>query len=485
MSLLKNGLYNALNGLVRAGLVLVTIPILTRLLGIQEYGLWSLVSALVELIVLSGNGISVTTTVFGSRDLASKDTGKSLSETLTVIAGGVFIFATVSAIGMLIGSQFVATLFPNLNLIQTQASIQALQIASAIVWSRLIQQLLMGIEQAHQQYGYLNILNTIQVTLLHIGMIIVAWSGGKIIQLMEWQVLVYGIILISHLWLVKKLLKPATLKFIWNTQKALEIGQHSLTNLFLCIGSVIFGRGDRIVVAYFLTPEILGMYAAITDVAAGMNTLSNLPVQPLISMLGEHSLNVTRSQNKLKSQIKQSLELNATLALGIGAWLFALAPFLVQGLLAKDPNDSNTIIAFRLAIFIYAMISINSVGFYTLLTLDVQLCMKVYLVSAFIALSSIVIGATQFGLIGAIAGNIGFFISWLMLLFGMEKLKLPQWFWLKCTRTPLIWFFVFISIATLAGDNYLLSLSISGLETLGLVYWFFREYQYNKKLIAV
>ena len=102
MSLLKNGLYNALNGLVRAGLVLVTIPILTRLLGIQEYGLWSLVSAVVELIVLSGNGISVTTTVFGSRDLALKDANKSLSETLTVIAGGVLLFATISSIGLLV-----------------------------------------------------------------------------------------------------------------------------------------------------------------------------------------------------------------------------------------------------------------------------------------------------------------------------------------------------------------------------------------------
>lgn len=484
MSLLKNGLYNALNGLVRAGLVLITIPILTRLLGIQEYGLWSLVSAVVELIVLSGNGISVTTTVFGSRDLALKDASKSLSETLTVIAGGVLLFATISSVGLLIGSQFVATVFPNLNLIQTQTSIQALQIASVVVWSRLLQQLLMGIEQAHQQYGYLNILNTIQVTLIHVGLIIIAWSGGKIIELMEWQVIVYVLILISHLWLVKKVLKSARLKVIWNAQKALEIGQHSLTNLFLCIGSVIFGRGDRIVVAYFLTPEILGLYAAITDVAAGMNTLSNLPVQPLISLLGEHSANVNYSKNKLKSQIKQSLELNATLALGIGAWLFALAPFIIQGLLSKHANDSNIIIAFRLAIFIYAIISINSVGFYTLLTLDVNLCMRIYLVSAFVALSSIVVGATQFGLVGAISGNIGFFISWLMLFFAMRKLKLSQWFWLKCTRFPLIWFFVFISIATLAGDKYIISLSASGLETVGLVYWFFREYQDNKRLIT-
>jgi O-antigen/teichoic acid export membrane protein len=484
MSLLKNGIYNAITGLVRAGLVLVTIPILTRLLGIQDYGLWSLVSAVLEVVVLSGNGISVSTTLFTAKDLAQKDVDKSLSKTLTVIGGAIILLATIGALGIFFGARSITNFFPNLDLNQVNTFTYALQISALVVWSRLLQQVFIGIEQGYQQYGYLNLLNTIQAVTLNIGMLVIAANGGKIIELIEWQAAMYLSILIGHVMLVKKLLKPSCLKFSWNSQYALEIAHHSLTNLFLCIGSVIFGRGDRIVVAYFLTPSILGIYAAVTDIAAGMNTLSNLPVQPLISLLGNYLGNAEFSKNKLKVQIAQSLELNAAIALGLGAWLFALAPVLVRWLFSNVADEASVIIAFRVAIIIYALISINSVGFYTLLTLDVNLCMILYVVNAFISLTLIVFGASKFGLVGALLGNIGFLLSWSMLFFGMIKLNLSKWFWMKHLKFPLTWFIFFISIATATRDNFLLSIGISILETLAFTYWFFTAYQNNKQSLA-
>jgi O-antigen/teichoic acid export membrane protein len=484
MSLLKNGLYNAFAGLVRTGLVILTIPILTRLLGIQDYGLWSLVSAVIEIIVLSGNGISVTTTVFTAKDLAQKDVDKSLSKTLTVIVGSMLLIATISSLGLCFGAQFIPILFPNLNPTQIHTFTYALQIAALVVWSRLLQQVLIGIEQGYQQYGYLNLLNTIQAVTLNIGMLAIAGSGGKIIELIEWQSIIYMLMLFSHFWLIKKLLKSIYIEFIWHSQHAVEVAQHSITNLFLCIGSVIFGRGDRIVVAYFLTPDILGIYSVVTDIAAGINTLSNLPVQPLISLLGNYLGNEAFPKNKLKVQIKQSLELNAVIALGLGAWLFALAPLVVQWLFSNVSDRPGVILAFRVAIIIYSLISINSVGFYTLLTLDVNLCMISYVANAFVALTLIVIGTSKFGLLGALLGNIGFLLSWSMLFFGMTKLNLSKWFWLKHLKFPLAWFVVFITIAIATSSNFILSTSISVLETVAFAYWFFNTYRNNKKSIA-
>jgi O-antigen/teichoic acid export membrane protein len=484
MSLLKNGLYNAITGLVRAGLVLVTIPILTRLLGIQDYGLWSLVSAVLEIVVLSGNGISVSTTVFTAKDLAQKDVDKSLSKTLTVIGGAILLLATIGALGIFFGARSITNFFPNLDLAQVNTFIFALQISAIVVWSRLLQQVFIGIEQGYQQYGYLNLLNTIQAVTLYIGMLIIAANGGKIIELIQWQALIYTAILFGHIILVKKLLKPISLEFSWHARHAVEIAHHSLTNLFLCIGSVIFGRGDRIVVAYFLTPSILGIYAAITDIAAGMNTLSNLPVQPLMSFLGNYLGNAEFSKHKLKVQIAQSLELNAAIALGLGAWLFALAPLLVRWLFSNVTDEANVILAFRAAIIIYALISINSVGFYILLTLDVNRLMVLYVANAFISLTLIVLGAAKFGLVGALLGNIGFLLSWSMLLVGMMKLNMSKWFWLKHLKFPLAWFAVFVSIAAATTSNFYLSIGISTLETLAFVYWFFNAYKNNKQSLA-
>jgi O-antigen/teichoic acid export membrane protein len=247
---------------------------------------------------------------------------------------------------------------------------------------------------------------------------------------------------------------------------------------------VIFGRGDRIVVAYFLNPTVLGIYSAVTDIAAGMNTLSNLPVQPLISLLGNYIGNAEFPKNKLKVHIAQSLELNAAIALGLGAWLFGLAPLVVRWLFANVADEASVIVAFRVAIIIYALISVNSVGFYTLLTLDVNLCMILYVTNAFISLTLIVFGASKFGLVGALLGNVGFLLSWSMLFFGMIKLNLSKWFWLKHLKFPLTWFVIFISIAAATSSNLFLTIGISTLETLAFSYWFFSAYKSNKQLLA-
>ena len=106
------------------------------------------------------------------------------------------------------------------------------------------------------------------------------------------------------------------------------------------------------------------------------------------------------------------MELNAVIALGLGGWIFELAPYILKGLLPTISTDFNILFAFKIAIIIYSLISINSVG-YILLTLDPVKCMTTYLVSAFVSLTLTIVGAAKFGLIGALIGNIGFMLSWL------------------------------------------------------------------------
>ncbi|MHC5830236.1 MAG: lipopolysaccharide biosynthesis protein, partial [Nostoc sp.] len=107
-SLLKNGFYNTVGGVVRIGLAVLTIPILIKMLGIEEYGLWTLAYAVVQVVNLAEAGLSVATTVFVSQDIDKEDAdnlSNSLSETLTVTFGGMLIFATLAAIALLFGAE--------------------------------------------------------------------------------------------------------------------------------------------------------------------------------------------------------------------------------------------------------------------------------------------------------------------------------------------------------------------------------------------
>ncbi|WP_017653181.1 oligosaccharide flippase family protein [Fortiea contorta] len=476
--LLKNSFYNAIAGAARIGLALLTIPALIRLLGIKEYGLWALASAVVDLIALSGNGISVTTTVFGSQDLTQDNSESGLSKTLTVIAGGTFLIASLAMIALWFSAESIILLFPQLEVDQKAMVIQAFQIGGLVIWSRLMQQVLMGIEQAYQKYGELNLINTLQNVLLSLGLFIVAWMGGRTIELMQWQVVTCVIILLSHLWTVKKLVKGLNLQLIWEAKKAADILQHSFVSWLICLGSVSFGRGDRLIVASVLGSENLGIYAAITDATSAMNNFAALPVQPIVPLLSNPLSDTDTGKVKLKQQIKQTFHLNAIIALISAAWLFTLAPFVIEFLL-KNASSNVSIYAFKIAVIIYGLAALNAVGFYVLLSLAINLAMLLQLTSSFLALLLITFGATSFGLLGAVVGNLGFLATWIMLYLAMKQLNFSKWFWLQCLALPLLWFLVSILTCLLTSNYLYINIILLAIETLILIAWFLKTQKQN------
>jgi O-antigen/teichoic acid export membrane protein len=251
------------------------------------------------------------------------------------------------------------------------------------------------------------------------------------------------------------------------------------------MGGVFFGRGDRLIVAYYLSNETLGVYSAITDTASTIVNFASLPVQPILPLLSNHSLNTNdadKSTKKLKQQIKQSIEANALIALGSATWLFILAPMIAHFLFTNAANETS-IAALRIAIVIYAFVSLYTVGFFTLLSLNVYSCMFIYWTSAIFALILIRSGAINFNLLGAIIGNIGFIFSWLMLVFAMKKLHLPRWFWLRCSLLPILLFIASIFISILVKNNLALGIIIGIIESVILLLWFISNQKINFNFI--
>jgi O-antigen/teichoic acid export membrane protein len=71
--LLRNSFYNSLGGVIRLGLGVITIPILIRALGIEEYGVWTLASSVISIVMLAESGLSFSTTFFVSQSLSKND----------------------------------------------------------------------------------------------------------------------------------------------------------------------------------------------------------------------------------------------------------------------------------------------------------------------------------------------------------------------------------------------------------------------------
>ncbi|MFS0516840.1 lipopolysaccharide biosynthesis protein [Nostoc sp. UIC 10607] len=470
-SLLKNGFYNSITGLIKIGLGILIIPILIRLLGIEEYGLWTLASAVVVMVTLAEAGLSTATTVFVSQDLGKKDVD-GLSQTLTVTIGVMLILATLAVVALWMGAEPIMNLFPKLGQLQQLKVIQAIKIGGLVVAARLLQQILIGVEQAHQRYDLMNVLNTIQSVLLNVGMLIVVWLGGRTVELMQWQAGIGVVTLVSHIWVVRSLLQNMNLRLSWNQNKAVAVGGYSLMMWLNTLGSMLFSRGDRLIVGSLLGTQALGVYASITDITAQINSFSALPVQPLLptlsNLIGQQNIN----QRQLEQQLKQATQINGLVALGMGATLITLSPLILK-LLFSEQTASQYLIIFCIATAIYALYSCHAVGYYSLLgTNAVKACALIQLLGSFLSLGLIAIGAYNFGLIGAILGNLGYLTTFLVTVFGMKRLSVSYTLWFKWLWLPLIWFFIVVLLSFQLPNDYIVRCIICSIQTTIILTWF-------------
>jgi O-antigen/teichoic acid export membrane protein len=445
-SLLKNGFYNILAGAIRIGLFVLTIPVLIRLMGIEAYGVWTLAYSVLGMVTLAEAGLSVATTVFVSQDLRKEETD-SLSKTLTITFGAILILSTFSLFAIYFSAQPIVSLFPKIDQAQKLVLMQALQIGGIVVWVQLIQRTLVGVEQAYQSYGLINLLSTIQSMLLSLGMLVVASLGGRTVALMQWQAVASFIVLLGHVWLVRHLTRDIKLHIRWEQKRSLEIAKYSLLTWFSSLGGMLFLRGDRLIVGALLGSTTLGIYATVTDITGQINYFSALPVQPLLPTLSGINTKLDIYKDKIQQQIKQAVVINIVIALGLGTILFTLAPLVMQLMLGNTVDHEN-ILGFRIATIIYSLYSLNAVGYYVLFSInEVKKSLLISLSSGTLALILIAIGASRFGLIGAMLGNAGYLGVWLLTFFSMKYLNIKIKTWATWFQFPVICFLAFNLIA--------------------------------------
>jgi O-antigen/teichoic acid export membrane protein len=379
--------------------------------------------------------------------------------------------ATVTAISFHLSAGAIVYGCLNLPVAQEAHAITALQLAGWVVWSRLLQQILISVEQAYQRYGMLNLLNTIQWTVLSLGLFIVAWRGGQTIALMQWQLCSAVMILFGHGWIVTNILRPQGVGYNWNTKKAIDLARQSWMTWVTTLGGALFIRGDRIIVGTQLGTEALGIYSAITDMTGAINLFSALPVQPLLPAISQLNLNSESHEHLAKQSVQQVLRLNGAIALGAGVTLLSIAPWLLPIFLGQDVS-SQTMMSFQIATIVYALFSLNAMGYYTLLGIAVKWSMVFSIGSGIISLLGIAIGCKYGGLIGAMVGNASYLTSCSMVIIALRKLRLPIQLLLQTLWLPLLWFSTCSMIAVIL-PHTLISRAlflISSLMALG--YWF-------------
>jgi O-antigen/teichoic acid export membrane protein len=434
-SLLRNGLYNISGQTVRGAVGLLTIPFLIRFLGIREYGVWSLAYAVLALMTLSEWGISVATTVFLSKDLAGGDS-REASKTLTfVLLSGVVVSI---ALGMLLwfSAPLIVRPLAAFGGAERAETGSALQMAAFAVLVFIPQRILVGVEQAFNRYAVINALESSQSLLANLGLVAVAWLGGRAVAMMKWQLLVWALLLCAHCCFAFRLLRGKGLSFQWSSNTARRILRFSTAAWFSALGSAAFGQCDRLVVGGILGAPVLGVYAAVTNITAKINSFSGTAIQPLVPWLS-HAI---ATNTELEGRVRQAVQLNALIAIQAGIFLCVLADWVMRIMVPEAANPQG-ILALQIAAIIYVLYSTNAPGYFILFSVgDARTNAIVTLSGAAASMGLILVGAHYFGLLGAIAGNVGYVGTCFMTVIGLKRVGVALRSYLAWVALPSISF---------------------------------------------
>jgi O-antigen/teichoic acid export membrane protein len=444
--MLKNGIYITLSNAIRALMGIITIPLLIKILGIEEYGLWTLVYSTVALVFTIEGGIALAATFFITRDLPNP---RALAPTFTVIVVATGLLATMAMLATYLGAEHIVKFFTALSRQQAEQAQQAIQVGSLAVGARLLQQIPISLQQATQQYGILSLLNLLLAAFTILALVPIAWAGGHTLEMMNCFAAANILVLLLHVAITVHWLRGRGLRPQWHWAMLMEFLKYSSFTWLSSIGSLLFMRGDRLIVGKILDIKTLGVYAAITDITMQINNLSAFAVQPLLPAIGSLWQPPQTDRPALQKVVRQGTQTNALVAFGLGSTLFYLAPQIFQAITTRLPTDPE-MLCFRIAIVGYTIYSLNAVAYFALFAIgSARACSAIHLSSGLFALLCIFIGVSNGGLVGAAIGNLGYVTTLSMILVSMRRMQIPLKSCLNWLLFPLTWFSISVILCML------------------------------------
>jgi O-antigen/teichoic acid export membrane protein len=474
-SFVKNGIYNTAAGAIRILLGILTIPVLVRTLGVQEYGLWTLVSSLVGMMSLLEGGFSTTTTFFIAQDIGNKDR-EGLSQTITVTLLGILGLASIGGVSFWFSAESIARGFPKLDPVQYLTLLKAIQLSSVVLIFRLLQQVLIAINQGLQKYQETSVISTLQSIIQCLGYISIPYFGGRTVELMMWQLALTTAFLLIYVIFTLKFFHPWSVHYAWNNRKGFNVLKYSGSVWMSNLGGVLFSQVDKILVGYIAGTAALGVYGVITNIASQINTISAAPVQPILPMLTEYL--AKNKSEQIYDQLKRAFQLNCLVAVGLGSFLM-LGGEIILPLILASGIGKETLLAYQSGVFIYTIYSLNAVGYYICFAVNlVEYCMVIVMASGILSLSLINFGVEHLGILGGVIGNAGYFLSLLLVWKAMRRMNISIYHWMPWISLPVA-SFICLSIFTTEFHDYILIQKLGqAISLLPMILW-------SKQLVSV
>lgn len=399
----RRGLSNALWSSTDYGLLLflwfLGTPVFVIKLGIEEYGIWMLVNALMGFswLMTFGFGDSVIRSVSkyrGREDVAS------VIRVVTTVTGVSIVVGSFLAILLYVLAPFLASGIFKVRPDNIELTVNALRIGSVGVLVRFVDTVFQSLIQGYERYD-LAAKISIPTNLLTLGgCVIIVLAGGGVLAVLTATVALTGAGAMAKAIVAKRQLL-GTLSFVPSIERSTLRELFSFGFMTWVQGStwLILTQLDRLLVASFVGASALAYYTVCLQIAQQIHTLmvkGSGFIFPSVSAAGERG-----AIHTLQKQYDGGMFLLTTLAAGLGlpVFLFAgpiLSLWMGEGF-ASQTNGLLEILSFSSVLLVSGIVPfyfLNGSGF-------VRVNTVLTVASGVLVVAGTVMFIRDFGLIGA------------------------------------------------------------------------------------
>lgn len=418
-SLQASSLYVLASGTARFGIAIITAPLLVRLLGVSDFGIWSMISAVVFAVGVLELGLNAALTNFLAAERARGDWGAAGKTVATSFLLTTLFGTLATAICLAAAPGICGFLFERTE--DRMEALHGLQVLALVLVPRFWQQWAGATEAAMLRFDLQSLIETPSTTLVQIGSVVVVAAGGRSSGLAAWWVGVTLLTCAAHAIALRRCRPARDGDLGWSVDVGRRLLRFGFMSWVTNVGQALCSTLDRVIVGWILGPAAAGIYGATVSVTSKIAELCQLPMKVLPTAVS--AAQAVGNFARVRYVFLQGTRVNALVVCTAAMPLLLWSPLAAQVMVGGEHADSAATLMRMLALTAAIAALTQSAAVTVLGIHHPEVSARWSLASGLLTCLGIMLCAKFWGLSGAAIGTAGY---WLNCGMAIETLGLLQ-----------------------------------------------------------
>ena len=399
----ENAFYSIAEYIAQPISMLVAAPFLVHKLGLQQYGIWMLVSAILGSMGILSTGfgdatVKYVSTYRGQNSPAGVERTIRATLTINTLLGGLF--------GLLV---WVAAPYSVNHIFRIEpefhaASIQAIRISALILLVRSVESVFVSTMRAFERYGPPVKLNVFLRSIVVVSAVALAAVGRGVVEIMMATLFWSALIVVLQAIAARRVVGPLNPFPTFEREALAEVFSFGCFSWLQALAGVVFSYADRFLVAAMLGTAPVGIYVLCVQVAQ--------PIHGLAAAAFNFVFPHISSRHEAGEIYGPRRVFRLALLTGLGISVALAAPLVLFGkplltLWMGDQFAQRAYVVLAVLVVAHMILAINIVPHYTLLALgSVRFVSTVNVLGGLVSLGAVALLTPPFGLVGAAIGRL-------------------------------------------------------------------------------